>query len=188
MTQPIAYGGRPIAPAAGAPTPELRVARFRGHARGLFWSALVLMAAAGAVGYFFGNPPAGLENWVLPAAAGAIVLVAVVWPFVSWWTRTYLITTRRVIVRSGMFGQRRREYEHVRGYSIGLRRSILQRMWGAGTLTLANGVDEPLQLVNVPSAMLVHEALVDQVEVNQILAHRDAQSLPLVQDAEGGAG
>jgi hypothetical protein len=64
---------------------------------------------------------------------------------------------------------------HVRGYSIQVRRGILQRMWGAGTLTLSNGVDAPLRLVNVPSVGLVHEALVDQVEVNQILAHRDAQ-------------
>ena len=48
-------------------------------------------------------------------------------------------------------------------------------MWGTGTLTLSNGVEPPLRLSNVPSVELVHEALVDQVEVNQILAHRDAQ-------------
>jgi hypothetical protein len=35
-----------------------------------------------------------------------------------------------------------------------------------------------MRLSNVPSIALVHEALVDQVEVNQILAHRDAQSFP----------
>jgi hypothetical protein len=49
-------------------------------------------------------------------------------------------------------------------------------MWGTGTITLSNGVDAPLRLVNVPSVNLVHEVLADQVEVNQILAHRDAQS------------
>ncbi len=35
-----------------------------------------------------------------------------------------------------------------------------------------------MRLANVPSVDLVHESLVDQVEVNQILAHRDAQPLP----------
>jgi len=59
-----------------------------------------------------------------------------------------------------------------------VRRGVLQRLWGAGTITLANGVDEPLRLTDIPSVELVHEALVDQVEVNQILAHRDAQPLP----------
>ncbi|MHC2999643.1 PH domain-containing protein [Microbacterium sp. HJ5] len=175
MTQPISYGGRPMTPVPGAPTPELRVARFRGHARRLTWSALVLIAVAGAVGFFYGNLPAPLENWMLLAGAAAIILLLVVLPFLSWWAHVYTITTRRVLERSGVFGARRRELDHVRGYAIQVRRGLLQRMWGAGTLTLTNGVDAPLRLVNVPSVELVHEALVDQVEVNQILAHRDAQ-------------
>lgn len=170
--------GRPLMPAPGAPTPELRVARFRPHARRLVWSALVVIAVAGATGYFFDNLPAGFENWMLVAAAGAVVFLFALLPFLAWWTHVYTITTRRVIERTGIFVARRRELSHVRGYTIGMRRGILQRMWGAGTLTLSNGVDAPLRLVNVPSAALVHEVLVDQVEVNQILAHRDAQPLP----------
>ena len=53
--------------------------------------------------------------------------------------------------------------------------------------TLGNGVDQPLRLANVPSVALVHEALVDQVEVNQILAHRDAQSFPTTPPAPAGS-
>ncbi len=162
----------------GAPTPELRVARFRGHARRLAWSALALVAVAGAVGYFYGNLPAPFENWMLLTAASVIVLLLVLLPYLTWWAHVYTITTRRVIERAGIFRSRRRELSHVRGYTIQERRGILQRMWGAGTLTLTNGVDQPLRLVNIPSVGLVHEALVDQVEVNQILAHRDAQALP----------
>ncbi|MFB8386160.1 PH domain-containing protein [Microbacterium sp. NPDC055910] len=174
MTQPI-YGGRPLTPAPGAPTPELRVARFRPHARRLTWSALVLIAVAGATGYLYNNLPAGYENWMLLTAAAAVVFLLVLLPFLVWWTHVYTITTRRVIERRGVLVTHRRELAHVRGYTIRARRGILQRMWGTGTLVLSNGVDEPLRLVNVPSMALVHEALVDQVEVNQILAHRDAQ-------------
>ncbi|MDZ8201553.1 PH domain-containing protein [Microbacterium sp. SSW1-59] len=177
MTQPIGTGSRPLVPAPGAPTPELRIARVRPHARRLFWSVLVLLAVAGAVGYFYGNLPAPFENWMLLTAAAVIVFLLVLLPFLAWWSRTYVITTRRVIERHGVFVRRRRELSHVRGYSIGVRRGVLQRMWGAGTLTLSNGVDEPLRLRNIPHVALVHEALVDQVEVNQILAHRDAQTV-----------
>lgn len=162
----------------GVPTPELRIARFRGHARRLTWSALVLIGVAGAVGFFYGNLPAPLENWMLLTAAAVVVLFLVLLPFLSWWSHVYTITTRRVMERAGVFGVRRRELSHVRGYAIQERRGLLQRMWGAGTLVLSNGVDQPLRLANVPSVGLVHEALVDQVEVNQILAHRDAQSYP----------
>jgi uncharacterized membrane protein YdbT with pleckstrin-like domain len=178
MTQPTTYGGRPPMVVPGAPTPELRIARFRGHARRLAWSALVLIAVAGAVGYFYGNLPAPFENWMLITAAAVLVLLLVLLPFLSWWAHIYTITTRRVLERAGILGVRKRELSHVRGYTIQERRGIVQRMWGAGTLVLSNGVDQPLRLTDVPSVTLVHEALVDQVEVNQILAHRDAQAFP----------
>jgi membrane protein YdbS with pleckstrin-like domain len=183
VSHPASYG-RPSMPAPGAPTPELLVARFRPHARRLFWSALVLIAVAGVVGYFAGNLPAPFEDWMLYAAAAAVVLLLVVLPYLAWLSHTVTITTRRVIERSGALGSRRRELTHLRGYTVQVRRGPLQRMWGAGTLVLADGVDAPLRLRNVPDVALVHEVLVDQVEVNQILAHRDAQppslSTPIV--------
>ncbi len=175
-------------PAPGAPTPELRVARFRGHARRLVWSALVLIAVGAACGFFYGNLPAPFENWMLLTAAAVVVLLLVLLPFLRWWSHVYTITTRRIIERSGIFATRRRELSHVRGYTIEVRRGLLQRMWGAGTLLLSNGVDEPLRLRNIPGVALVHEVLADQVEVNQILAHRDAQPLPSGPLAPGSAG
>jgi membrane protein YdbS with pleckstrin-like domain len=172
-----------MAPAPGAPTPELLVARFRAHARRLTWSAIVLIAVAGAAGYFFGNLPAPFENWMLLTAAAVVILFLVVLPFLRWWAHVYTITTRRVIERGGVLAVRRRELEHVRGYTVQVRRGPLQRIWRTGTITLAGGVEAPLRLANIPSPELVHEALVDQVEVNQILAHRDGQALPPIANA-----
>lgn len=176
--QPTTYGGRPLMPAPGAAVPELRVARFRGHARRLVWPVLVVLAVAAACGFFYGNLPQPFSDWMLLTAGAVVILLLAVLPFASWWARTYTITTRRVIARGGIFKRRHRELTHVRGYSIDERRGLIQRLWGAGTLTLSNGVDAPLALTNVPSVTLVHEALADQVEVSQILAHRDAQPLP----------
>lgn len=155
------------------------MARLRSHARRLFWSALVIIAVAGAVGYFYGNLRPPFADWMLVAAAAALVILLVVIPFLAWWTHTYTITTRRVIERSGAFGSRSTELSHLRGYTVQMRRGPLQRLWGVGTLVLSNGVDAPLRLRNVPDVQLVHEVLVDQVEVNQILAHRDAQPASL---------
>ena len=162
-------------PPPGAPTEELLIARFRGHARRLFWSALVLIAAFGATAFFYDNLPAGLQNWMLLAAAGVLVLLVVVVPFVVWFSRSTTVTTRRVIAHHGIGARQRREMSHARGYTIAVRRGPLQRLWGAGTITLSNGVDAPLRLSNVPNVTLVHETLADQIEVGQILAHRDAQ-------------
>ncbi|WP_136587035.1 PH domain-containing protein [Microbacterium hydrothermale] len=176
MTQPSSSIGRPRMPAPGTNAPELRIARLRAHARGLFWSALVLIGVAGATTYFYDNLPAPFENWMLLTAAAVLVLLLVVIPFFAWLSHTWTITTRRVIERSGPFGSTQREISHVRGYAIQMRRGLLQRLWGAGTLSLSNGVEPPLRMKNIPHAVLVHETLVDQVEVNQILAHRDSQT------------
>jgi len=179
MSQPTSIGGRPFAPAPGSPTPELRVARFRPHARRLFWPALVLIAVAAVSGWLWGNLPAPFENWMLAAAACVVVLVLVLVPFLTWRSHVYILTTRRIMERRGVLRVRRRELEHVRGYTIQRRRGPIQRVWGTGTLILSNGIDDPMRLENIPSVDLVHEALVDQVEVSQILAHRDATSIPV---------
>lgn len=142
------------------------------------WPALVLIAVSGATGYFTGNLPAPFEDWMLWAAAAVVVLVLVVLPFLRWLSHTYTVTTRRVIERSGLVHRRRTDIPHARGYTISERRGPLQRIWGSGTLTLANGVDEPVRLIDVPFVRLVHETLSDQVEVSQILAHRDSSSVP----------
>ncbi len=190
MTQPTSLPGRPLTPAPGSDAPELRVARLRGHARRLFWSALVLIAAATAVGYFTGKPPAAVagwmpdwvQNWMLWTLAGILVLLLVIVPYLRWLSHTYTITTRRVIEQSGLVSRQRRELAHARGYTISERRGLLQRLWGAGTLVLSNGVDAPLRLRNVPSVRLVHETLADQVEISQILAHRDSHGTAEVPD------
>lgn len=163
-------------PPPGAPSEELMIARFRGHARRLFWSALILIATFGATAYFYDNLPAPFDNWMLLAAAGVIVLLLVVLPYIFWLSRSTTVTTRRVIAHQGIGATQRREMSHARGYTIAVRRGPLQRMWGAGSITLSNGVDSPLHLQNVPNVTLVHETLADQIEVSQILAHRDAQS------------
>jgi membrane protein YdbS with pleckstrin-like domain len=172
----VTLGGRPMMPPPGVPSEELLIARFRSHARRLFWSALVLIATFGATAYLYGNIPAPFEDWMLLAAAGIIVLLLVVLPFIIWYSRSTTVTTRRVIAHRGLGARQRREMSHARGYTIAVRRGPLQRIWGSGTITLSNGVDAPLRLQNVPTVTLVHETLADQIEVSQILAHRDAQA------------
>ena len=176
MSRQAALGEPPATSQSGAPARELLIARFRGHARRLFWSALLLIGAAGATAYLTGNLPDPFEDWMLWSAAGLLVLLGAVLPFLLWSSRTYAITTQRVIAQSGLGARNRRELSHLRGYSIAVRRGVLQRIWGAGTITLSDGQGETLRLRNVPSVTLVHETLADQVEIGHILAHREGVS------------
>ncbi len=180
MTQPLAFPGRPPAPVPGATSPELRIARVRSHARTLVWPVIVLVAVAAAVGFFTGNLPAPLRDWMLWLVAGVVVVFLVLVPWLRWLARTYTITTRRVIAQEGLVRRVRRELTHTRGYTITERRGPVQRLWGAGTLILAGGVDHPMEVKNIPGVSLVHEVLSDQIEVGQILAHRDSHQIPVV--------
>ena len=158
------------------PGAELLIARFRGHGRRLFWSALILIGTAGAAAFLLGRLPAPFENWMLLAAAAAVVLFLVIIPFFVWLSRTYAITTQRVIVSRGLGARNRSELAHSRGYTIAVRRGLIQRMWGAGSITLSDGRGQALRLRNIPDVVLVHETLADQIEIGQILAHRDARA------------
>lgn len=183
MSHPASYGAPLGAPPPGRTADERVLVRVRPRSKGMFFSGLLLIATAAAAGYFFGMFAETWQNIAVLAGAGAIVVLFVLIPWLRWLSIRYIVTTRRVIATSGLFSRVRREYSHTRGYGISLRRGPLQRMTGAGTITLENGIDQRLVLRNIPDARLVQEALVDQIEVNQILAHRDAQSgsLPIVQ-------
>jgi len=153
---------------------ELRIATFRRGAAWLALPAVVLVAVAGAAAYLLTNLPAPFEDWMLLTAAAAVVLFAVVLPWWVWASRSYVVTTRRVIERRGLIIRRRREMLHQIGYTIEMSRGPLQRLFGRGTLSL--GSDESgMSMRDIHSPKLVRETLSDQIEVCQILAHRQAQ-------------
>lgn len=158
--------------------PELRIATLRPSARHLTWSALLVIAVAGACGYLYGNLPDPFQDWMLLSAGAAAVLLGSLLPWLRWLAHRYTITTRRVIEQTGWLGRTRTELTHLRGYTVTVRRSLLQRMAGVGTVSLDDGAGGAMVLRSIPDSDLVHEVLVDQVEVNQILAHRDAQPAP----------
>lgn len=153
---------------------ELRIAEIRRSAAPLAWSALLLIAVAGAAGFLLGNLPDPFEDWMLLSVAAALVLVAVVLPWWQWASRRWIITTRRVIASRGLVVRRRRELSHVAGYGIELSRSPWQRMAGTGTISLS-GPGQDIVMLSVRAPRLVQAALVDQLEIGQILAHREAQ-------------
>jgi membrane protein YdbS with pleckstrin-like domain len=81
---------------------ETVVARLRPHARALFWPTMLLLGVAAALGFLSG---AFREQWQNAALlGGAAVLVIAGWlaPLLRWASRRYTITTRRIVVRSGI--------------------------------------------------------------------------------------
>ncbi|MFT4122884.1 MAG: PH domain-containing protein [Microbacteriaceae bacterium] len=146
--------------------PETVVARLRPHARRLLLPSLVLVAACAATGYLTGSFAEHWQELALWGAAGLVVLVAWLLPLIGWLGTRYTVTSRRLVLRSGLLVRVRQELLHSRGYDVTVRQSALQRLFRSGTVEINTGLDRPVVLRDVPGALGVQEALEDLMEAN----------------------
>ncbi len=151
----------------GAPPAERVVARLRQHARRMFWPSVALILICGLASYF----GSAFGGWIGVAVwAVALVLAAVLFlvPLGSWLATRYVVTTRRLIVRRGLFVRERRELLHSRGYTITLRTSWLQGLFRSGTIIIG-AMDQTAvaRLRDVPHAQAVTDAMHDLMENSQ---------------------
>lgn len=146
--------------------PERAIARMRPHARALVLPSFVLVATMGAATY------AALvldELWQsLAVLAGAVLLIAVLWvlPLLRWLSTQYLVTTRRVVLRSGLFVRTRQEVLLSRSFDVSVRQGGLQRLYRSGDVLINTGLDRPVVLSDVPHADLVQRAIGDVMETS----------------------
>lgn len=143
---------------------ETVIARLRPHGRALFWPTVLLLAVAGMLGFFAGVIPDGLITVAVLAVAGVVVLVGWLVPLLRWLARNYTITSRRVIVRSGILVRSRQEMLHSRVQHVTLRRSGMQSLFRSGDIELEGDSENPVVLRDVPSAGLVQDTLHDLAE------------------------
>jgi membrane protein YdbS with pleckstrin-like domain len=157
---------------------ERVVARVRPHGRVLFWPSLVLIVTVGAIAYLNGGFSEQWQN-VAVFAGGALVIV-LLWllPLLAWLGKRYIITTRRIIIRTGFFVRVRQELLHSRGYDVTVRQTSLQSMFRSGDVLINAGLEHPVLLRDVPGADLVQSALHDLMErsLNPIAARRQAEA------------
>jgi len=157
--------------------PEAVVARVRSHGRALFWPSVVLIADACALGYFGGSFDEEWLNWGVLAAAVLIAILLFLLPLLSWLGRNYTITTRRIVLRGGLFVRTRQELLHSRGYDITVRKAGLQGMFGSGDVRINTGLEHPVVLRDVPGADLVQATLHDLMElsINPVATRRQQE-------------
>lgn len=166
-----------VSGAVQAVPPEAVVARLRSHGRAMVLPCLVLVADAAALGYFGGTFPEQWQNWALLAAAGLVAVLLFLLPLIAWLGRNYTITTRRIVLRGGLFVRTRQELLHSRGYDVTVRKTGLQAMFGSGDVLINTGLERPVRLRDVPGASLVQATLHDLMElsVNPVASRRQQE-------------
>jgi len=165
-------------PAVPPAPPEVVIARLRSHGRVLFWPTLLLIGVCGVTGYYYGSLAEPWQNVLLLVGAGLVVALLWLLPLVSWLTRRYTVTSRRIIFVHGIFVHVRQELLHSRGYDVSVRKTWLQSVFRSGTVRINSGLEHPLSLRDVPDADLVQQVLQDLMEQSQTVmaARRQEQS------------
>jgi uncharacterized membrane protein YdbT with pleckstrin-like domain len=136
------------------------------------WVALVapvLWIVVSIAFYIVGTRVVDAEaaNWIF----GVIALVAVIWkgvhPILEWVTTNFVLTSDRLITRSGVIAKRSKEIPLERINDVTFTQSILERMLGAGDLMLESaGERGQTRISNVRGPEQVQLTIYKEVEEN----------------------
>jgi uncharacterized membrane protein YdbT with pleckstrin-like domain len=144
------------------------VLSMRTHAKALILPAVVLIVLAALGGFFtaiLGD--SSTEGWVVVAIWVLVVLGMLVWsvaPFARWLTTEYTITSKRVLLTSGVFTRKGRAIPLYRVNDVTFEKGLLDRMLGCGTLVISDASEQTgMRLSDVPRIEWVHRELTDLV-------------------------
>jgi uncharacterized membrane protein YdbT with pleckstrin-like domain len=151
------------------------------------WKALLLPAIAVPV-------VVGLASWGVFAmgdfsgrgyAQIAVIVVAVlvlVWvsllPWLRWRTTRFIVTSRRVVIRSGVISRTGRDIPLTRVNDVTFTHALLDRLLGCGTLLIESGGERGQLVVSeLPHVEMIQRKLSDLVEQANA-QHGGARELP----------
>lgn len=136
----------------------------RTHAKALILPILVFLLVCLATGAAIAVLPATWPSWSVWIVVG-LALVLAGWgsflPFLRWWTSTFTLTNRRIVMEHGILTKVGHDLPLVRVNNVEYERGLVDRMLGCGTLTLTTAADEPLVLTDIPDITRVHQTMTD---------------------------
>jgi uncharacterized membrane protein YdbT with pleckstrin-like domain len=139
------------------------------HWKALVLPILVVPIVVGAATYGIlalpDNSGRAIERWVLVGAAFLLLVRFSLWPFLKWQTTRYVLTTRRVVIRSGVFGRTGRDIPLVRVNDVSFRHNLFERMLRCGTLTIESAGEHGQEVLrDVPRVEHVQREIYRAVE------------------------
>jgi uncharacterized membrane protein YdbT with pleckstrin-like domain len=139
------------------------------HWKALITPVVTLILVLGIGGYAAAAMPDGSHQGLgrLAVLVVAVILLAAysLRPFLRWITTHFVITDRRVLVRTGIFARTGRDVPLSRINDITFSHTFLERLLGCGTLVVESaGERGQVTLTEVPRVERVQRELYDLVE------------------------
>jgi uncharacterized membrane protein YdbT with pleckstrin-like domain len=132
----------------------------------MFWPSVLLIAVSGGTAYLSSVVREEWQETAVLAAGGALAVLLWLLPLLSWLSNRTTITTRRLVIRSGLLVRRRQEILHSRSYDLVVRQNAVQSLFRSGDVHINTGLERPVVLLDVPGVDLVQAALSDLMEQN----------------------
>jgi uncharacterized membrane protein YdbT with pleckstrin-like domain len=152
------------------PEGEEVVIRLRPHLRALLGPFLLLLGALAVAGFVAARLPEGRwqepGRWAVAAVTVAVVLRGAVVPWLRWLSTSFVVSDRRVGLRTGVLRRSSREVPLSRIADVSVERSLGQRVFRTGTLVLDTvGERGGLVVHDVPGVQDVAEHLADLLDL-----------------------
>ena len=144
------------------------VAHLHPHAQAVLWPVVRLLLVVGAASFGAALVPAGdLQRPARLAIAGlalVLVLLTAVGPLLRWRTTHYVLTTHRVLQRSGVLTRRGRDVALAHITDVSSTQTLWDRVIRAGTLSISSAGEGTLVLCRVPASERVQTLLNHMIE------------------------
>lgn len=135
------------------------------HWKTLILPGLALLVTLGAAGFLFAVANDQIARYVIAGVAVVLVVALALVPFLRWRTTLFVLTSKRVVVRSGILSRTGRDIPLTRVNDVTFTHNLLERMLGCGTLIVESaGERGQVELDDVPHVEQVQRTLYDLVE------------------------
>ena len=148
------------------------VAHLHPHAMAVLWPVVRLLLLVGAASFASALVPEGEfqppVRLAVAALALVLVLVSVVGPLLRWRTTHYVVTTTRVLHRSGVLTRRGRDVALARITDVSSSQTLWERVIRAGTLSVTSAGEGATVLRRVPGCERVQALLTHMIEEDAV--------------------
>jgi uncharacterized membrane protein YdbT with pleckstrin-like domain len=135
------------------------------HWKTLVLPILELLVISSAAGYLLAIVHDNIGKYVMIGVALVLVVVAFVVPLLRWRTTLFVLTDKRVVVRTGILSRTGRDIPLTRVNDVTFTHNLLERMLGCGTLVVESaGERGQVQLTEIPKVEQVQRQLYELVE------------------------
>jgi uncharacterized membrane protein YdbT with pleckstrin-like domain len=158
---------------------EELVLHLRPHWRAAIGPVLLLLVTLGATIVAWVMLPQDTGGQIAFAVVAVIMLYHAVRygvrPLVVWRCTHYVVTDERILLQDGVVARERRDLPLNRVNDHVLSQSLLDRVFGSGTLVVDSIGDQAAVLAAVPGAQLVQTTLYELIEQDRLLRPGDEE-------------